>query len=79
MKTTNAHGLKFAYSNYLAFLTALEIRKEIAKKKKQIAKAVFGILLVEKLSFLFFGCRCLAYLIILLSCGKFSKRYLRVI
>ena len=48
MKTTNAHGLKFAYSNYLAFLTVLEIRKEIAKKKKKkkIAKAVFGTPLV---------------------------------
>ena len=71
MKNTNVSALKFADSNYLAFLTTKQIRKEVSQ-----TKAVFEILLVEKLSFLFFGCRSWAYLIILLSCGKFSKTYL---
>ena len=54
MKNTNVYGLKFTDSNYLAFLTTTQIKKEILQTLV-IAKAVSEISLVEKLSFLFFG------------------------
>ena len=50
MKITNVYGLKFTDSNYMAFLTTTQIRKQTLV----IAKAVFEIQLVKKLSFLFF-------------------------
>ena len=47
MENTNVYGLKFANSNYLAFLTTTKIKKEILQTLV-ITKAIFEILRVAK-------------------------------